>query len=296
MNNSVHHRQPDSLAPAMDLAIENDKQHLLNHEQAISAQLHTVLAGFQSHSLVEQNTVALMDRVDDKYVIPIGELTSLLQCLQGQYSVLSKQDQFVFPYDTEYFDDDGLSFYSQHHNGQLSRKKIRLRHYVSSQCCYLEVKTKNNKKRTIKQRNLISDFPANKRLKDLNRDQLQSILDRSDVLLESERTLRPRLMVSYQRVTLMNPQNHERLTIDLQVNFQSLLTGETVQLNDVAILELKRQSKPKASQFSRWIKQHHVQTMQFSKYCMGSLLTHGERLKNNRFKLTLKQLHALQFG
>lgn len=292
MNNSMLHSQANLLAPF----INKEKEQTLENELAIAAELQAVLAGFQSHSLVEQNTVALMDRVDDKYVIPLTDLTSLLQCLQGQYSVLSKQGQFVFPYDTEYFDDEALSFYSQHHNGQLSRKKIRLRHYVSSQCCYLEVKTKNNKKRTIKQRNLISDFPANKRLKDLSRKQLQSILDRSDVLLKSERTLRPRLMVSYQRVTLMNPQNHERLTIDLQVNFQSLLTGETVQLNDVAILELKRQSKPKASQFRQWIKQRHVQTVQFSKYCMGSLLTHGERLKSNRFKATLKQLHAVQLS
>lgn len=260
----------------------------------LGAQLQAQLAGFQRHSLIEQNAVALMDRVDDKYLIPISDLANLLQNLSGQYSVLNHQGQTVFPYDTEYFDDDALSFYRQHHNGQLSRKKIRLRHYLSSQCCYLEVKTKNNKKRTIKQRNLISDFPKDKRLKDLSALQLQRMLDRSDVLLEHERTLRPRLMVNYQRLTLMNSANHERLTIDLNVRFQSLLNGESITLNDVAIIELKRNSKPQASRFRQWIKHHHVQTIQFSKYCLGSLLTHGERLKSNGFKATLLQLHALQ--
>lgn len=252
------------------------------------------VAGFVRHDLIQQNQVALMNRVDDKYLISVDDAAELLMHLQNDYSILSNHDQYLFTYETQYLDDDNLSYYQQHHNGQLSRKKVRLRHYVNTKNYYLEVKTKNNKRRTIKQRCAINNLPAGQTLRALSDIQLENILadhTATAIPLDAGTALKPSLMVSYQRITLLNTTNKERLTLDLNVEFTSLLTGQHYELAQLVILELKRELKMQKSSFSAWIKQRHIRPINFSKYCMGSVLTHRERIKINRFKPVLRHLN-----
>ena len=42
------------------------------------------------------------------------------------------------------------NFFLDHHNRRVNRNKIRFREYVGSNLTFLEVKTKNNKGKTIK--------------------------------------------------------------------------------------------------------------------------------------------------
>jgi SPX domain protein involved in polyphosphate accumulation len=55
-------------------------------------------------------------------------------------------------YQTLYFDTRDFALYSQHHNGQRARYKVRVREYLDSEMAFLEVKRKTNQNRTIKSR------------------------------------------------------------------------------------------------------------------------------------------------
>ncbi len=249
----------------------------------------------QSHDLVKQNSAALMDRVDTKYLIPKKHLLPLLKELAGEYTVLCENHKRIFTYETTYFDTPQKHFYYAHHNGHLNRRKVRFRRYLESNMGFMEVKLKNNKRRTIKKRVLmdcvmpdqlhVSKF-VNECL--MGQGSLQS--DQS-----SFESLQTSLFVNYRRITLLNKHHQERLTIDVDLGFQCANSKNYKKLNDVFIVEVKRNAKQAPSSFSRLIKQLAINPINFSKYCMGLVLTSGSALKTNRFKhilLTLKKTTA----
>ena len=117
-----------------------------------------IVGSFDSISLDEMDRVALMDRVDTKYLFGTEQLPTLLQTMTAGYQVLRVEDIRISSYSTLYFDTPRHDFFLQHHNGKLNRHKIRMRKYLLSNTCFLEMKTKNNKGRTTKRRIQIEDF------------------------------------------------------------------------------------------------------------------------------------------
>ena len=64
------------------------------------------------------------------------------------------------------------------------------------------------------------------------------------------------------------------------------------------IVEIKQERKPIRSTCRDFIKTNGYKEMDFSKYCIGSVLTenkeiYGNRLKTNRFKESLRNLERL---
>jgi len=243
--------------------------------------INSVLNKLQSHDLLRQSTAALMNRVDTKYLLPQSVFGELLTTLAQEYTVLTEQGRSIFNYETTYFDTEQNHFYLAHHNGKLNRHKVRFRRYVQSNCGFMEVKLKNNKGRTIKNR-----VPMDCLLPDASKinDFVQ------DSIGESIPKLQASLFVNYRRITLLNKTRPERLTLDLDLNFQCANTGQTQKLKDVFVVELKRDGKMQHSIFSSWLNQHNISPIKFSKYCMGMVLTHDKNLKQNRFKPTISQL------
>ena len=93
----------------------------------------------------------------------------------------------------------------------------------------------------------------------------------------------------FRRITLVNKAMTERLTIDSGLSFHSLQNGMDVRLPRLVVIELKRdglQNSPVLALLNRL----RIHPMGFSKYCMGTALTHPQ-LKNNRFK---ERLHAVE--
>jgi len=251
----------------------------------------TALLALQPHDLQQQNKAALMNRVDTKYLLPRSKLANLLEALAGEYTILNEGDKRIFTYETTYFDSASKRFYLAHHNGKLNRHKVRFRRYVESNTGFMEVKLKNNKGRTIKKR-----VPMDCQVPDerkVNSFVLGCLGDDSTKLETS-------LFVNYRRMTLLNKYYPERLTIDLDVSFQCADTniengataqkGATQKLEDIFIVELKREGKQKGTSYSRWATSHGFKPIKFSKYCMGLILTHDKNLKQNRFKKTILQL------
>jgi hypothetical protein len=246
-----------------------------------------ILKTFRQHSLTQQNTAALMDRVDSKYLLPIDLFNPLMAAISEDYSILNAYGQQIFSYQTTYFDNKERKFYRDHHNGKLNRYKVRYRRYVESDMGYMEVKFKNNQKRTIKQRiPMDCIFP--------NQEQINDFVEST---LGYSTELETVLFVNYQRITLLNERNLERITLDLNLSFRNA-SGSTESIQDkVFIVEIKQDRKPFPSSCRNFIKRHGYHTINFSKYCMGSVLTHKSDdtspLKYNRFKPALRRLEKI---
>ena len=110
------------------------------------------LEGFRGHCLAEQMQARLMNRVDTKFLVPAYLLDACLRGLEHHYSILEIDGRRRFTYDTLYFDTPERQLYLDHHNGKLNRFKLRIRHYRETGDSFLEVKKKNNRERTIKNR------------------------------------------------------------------------------------------------------------------------------------------------
>jgi hypothetical protein len=237
-----------------------------------------ILGGFDPISLKEMDKVKLMDRTDTKYTFSLEQLSSVLDEARPFYRVLEVEGKRISRYKTLYYDTSNFSLYTKHHNGELNRYKIRHRTYVESNIAFLEVKFKNNKGRTIKDRIKKADVPL----------QWEG---EAEAFLQSKtpfnvNDLVPVLWVNYSRLTLVNKSSAERLTIDLNLEF--IKDNRTKNFNNLVIAEVK-QEKRKASPFTALMKKHHIREGSISKYCMGIASTEKEVKKNN-FKEKLRAL------
>ncbi|MCE9538823.1 MAG: VTC domain-containing protein, partial [Bacteroidetes bacterium] len=114
--------------------------------------LNSILAEFSPITLKEMDGVKLMDRIDTKYVFTVQQLPVLLEQLKNDYKILTVEGNRLSRYESLYFDTKNFDLYHCHHRRKPNRYKIRFRKYVESNLHFFEVKFKNNKGRTIKNR------------------------------------------------------------------------------------------------------------------------------------------------
>ena len=114
--------------------------------------LNQILDGFNTISLDEMSSIRLMNRIDRKYLANEEQLRQLLEMASGDYMVQSVDGIRVSEYRTLYLDDKDNIMYLNHHNGRLTRQKVRIRTYVDTSDNFFEVKLKNNHGRTKKKR------------------------------------------------------------------------------------------------------------------------------------------------
>lgn len=248
-------------------------------EPFVNAQstLDALLGQFQSHGLQDLKRAQLMNRVDTKFVVPQADLPKLLSDLQQAFSILDIDGRRLFHYESTYFDTPEFDFYHQHHRGCLNRYKVRFREYRDTQSRYLEVKFKNNKKRTEKSRILISNFEL------FNIHHYTDFLD--DLGVPNSHQLAPKLVNRYQRIALASEVRAERLTIDINLENSPVTSAEGRALGPLAILELKQASLNRNSVAYQVLRDLQLRPRSFSKYCMGLALTEGAHpIKTNRFR------------
>src|SRR5690625_4283874 len=94
----------------------------------------------------------LMTRFDRKYVVPTPLVHEGLSHLSPNTQVLMMQGQTTFSYQSVYFDTP--TFLSHFLSARRRRRtfKVRTRTYVDSVTSFLEVKTKDGRGRTVKER------------------------------------------------------------------------------------------------------------------------------------------------
>ncbi|MDR0715157.1 MAG: polyphosphate polymerase domain-containing protein [Bacteroidales bacterium] len=229
-------------------------------------------------TLDEMQRVRLMNRVDDKFVAPASFLRLLLEDIAPYFRVQANNGKRAALYQTQYLDTPSFDMFVVHHNGKLNRQKVRIRSYVESNSSFLEIKNKNNRGQTGKMRIPIP-FPSVRSVADLGDDAIR-FLDEQTVFDIS--SLTPSLSNRFDRITLVNNEGTERVTIDLNLSFLNHHTGNGMLMDNLMIIEMKQAGR-QPSRFRDALRRQRIKPHPFSKYCMGSVLT-NPCLKYNRFK------------
>ena len=255
-----------------------------SRDNELSASVVSVLAQFGSYQLTDLKKANLMNRVDSKFMLPMSFLPTLLSQLTNDYKVLDIDGKRCFTYQNQYLDTPEMDLYTEHHNGKLNRYKVRQRRYVDTATEYLEVKLKNNKKRTIKTRIKISN--------DINNDNIRNDFIKGEMNGQNL-NLNVVQHSGYQRIALANEEKAERLTLDFNLWYKSTDGKNEVNLPGFFIAELKQSKKSKNSPFYQLMSKYHVFPASFSKYCVGCALLYPSTLKANRFKSVLTRTNHL---
>jgi hypothetical protein len=254
------------------------------HPQPGKRALAALLASFDVITLAELNTVALLDRVEVKYMLPVHSLELLLARLLPTYSALVVQGLQLNHYRTLYFDTADLAMYRRHHMGARNRYKVRSRQYVESQHTFLEVKHKTNDQHTVKSRLSTPELVTS-----MNLCSIDFLRDKCPYNIVE---LAPCLWNTYTRVTLVSKTNCERVTFDLDLAFT--WQGQKVGLPAIAIAEVKRQGGS-PSDFMALMRENGVRKTGFSKYCVGVSLLYPQA-KHNRFRPIHRLIARLSQG
>jgi hypothetical protein len=213
-----------------------------------------------------------MDRVDAKYVTHVSKAVEFLSLLKDDFYVQEIDGNFLAKYITVYYDTLANDYYRLHQTGRKNRQKIRVRNYLDTQTAFVEVKNKNNKGRTKKMRVLC--LPD----KEIQLNQFDDFISGKGFFPSED--LSPHVENTFLRVTLLNKQRTERLTIDFELSFQNKRTGFSSDVCHAGIIELKQQGNmdSKAKEKLKFLR---IKPKSFSKYCVGCALTNPMVSKNN---------------
>ena len=259
--------------------------------------ISSLINEFEPISLSEMESVKLMNRIDTKYAVPLAVLPAILQAAQADYYAQEIDGKRIATYDTMYYDTDTLDMYIRHHDRQLARQKIRVRQYVDSHLTFLEIKRKNNKGRTKKKRIVVPGFDihadAPSFLKHKNRED-EPLTVAQFIDTKSRYTwdcISPHLWTKFRRITLVNKAKTDRLTIDMDLVWENVVSGEKKTYPELVIIELKRDGNV-PSHMTDIMLAHRIHPFKISKYCIGTALT-TPGLKRNRFKKKIRLIEKM---
>jgi len=259
--------------------------------------IYSLINEFEPISLSEMESVKLMNRIDTKYAVPLAVLPAILQAAQVDYYAQEIDGKRIATYDTMYYDTDTLDMYIRHHDRQLVRQKIRVRQYVDSNLTFLEIKRKSNKGRTKKKRIVVPGFDITaatpSKLKHKNREDepltvAQFIDSKSRYTWD---TISPHLWTKFHRITLVNKSKTERLTIDMDLVWDNVVSGGVKTYPNLVIVELKRDGNV-PSKMTHIMLDLRIHPLKISKYCIGTALT-TPGIKINRFKSKIRKIEKM---
>jgi hypothetical protein len=234
-------------------------------------------------SLAELDSVSLQNRIDSKYVLSRDFLKVLFPCLSKNYKVLTINGTRIFTYENNYFDTKDLLFYKDHHNGYLNRIKVRSRKYVESNLSYFEIKKKEKVYRTNKIRVSLNDIVT--QINEEKQNLVQSLIRKEVNELEFI------LKNNFKRITLVNNDFTERVTIDFNLQFSDQFN--LVSFEKFIVLEVKQSKTTQESHIVSFLRANNTRENSFSKYIFGVMALRPEMKKNN-FLPIIKILSKIQ--
>ena len=244
-----------------------------------------MLDSFDPISLDEMSSIRLMNRIDSKYLANEGQLRMLLQMARGEYMVQSIDGIRQSEYRTLYFDDRYNTMYLNHHNGRLTRQKVRIRTYVNTGDNFFEVKLKNNHGRTKKKRIHLTGADT------FVQDGAAEFLEENAMLSIPLSDLSPKVANHFKRITLVNNAKTERLTIDRELSFHNNETGLDRSMDNLVVIEVKRDGNT-FSPIQDLLRELRIFPSGFSKYCIGMALT-TPGIKRNLFNEKIKKIEKI---
>ncbi len=248
--------------------------------------LEDIFVAFDPISLEEMDKVKLMNRVDTKFLVGFDMVPVLLRKAVEHYRIVEIDGLRASPYSSIYFDTEDVQMYTMHHNGKLNRYKVRMRSYVSSGDSFLEIKRKSNKGRTSKKRVKITP----EQFLNISLDETSRVFIRETCPYEYTE-LRPVLQNYFYRITLVDKNETERITMDIGLKFRSIGEEKYTDVGGLVIVEMKQDGAAR-SHFRRYLNEMSVLPIGMSKYCLGMILT-NPGLKNNRFKKKIRYINKI---
>ncbi len=244
--------------------------------------LKSELSRFEKITLSEMDNVKLMSRTDTKFAFNISILPKVLEELSQFYRVMEIDGDRLHHYKSLYFDTEDRKFYTEHHNRRVNRNKIRFREYVGSDLTFLEIKLKNNKGKTIKKRIKVDSISEK-----ITEKQQEYI----DKIIGYTIKVNAKQWIKFSRVTFVHKTKKERLTMDVNLTFNT--NEEKGDLKNIVIAEVKQERMSRSSDFMKIVKEMRILPFRLSKYCMSSMQL-WPQLKQNRFKEKQRFVNKLQ--
>lgn len=251
-------------------------------QSALGAQIKILLECFTPVTLDDLQGAALFNRVDTKFLMTEQHLLQVLEKIQDFYCILMVEGYLIGQYTTTYFDSPQLEMYLDHHNGLRDRYKVRIRRYEHNATSFLEIKRKSNKERTQKMR---------------IRTEVASLLECKEVARfiiantpYEPGALFPSLWNRFGRISLVNRDGTERLTLD--IDLRCGWNGHVHAFPGLVIAEVKQPKFSLRSPFVQEIHRLHLSPTGFSKYCVGVASLHSG-VKQNQFKELLAYIRRL---
>ena len=251
--------------------------------------LQYIIDGMNTISLQDMTAVKMMNRIDTKYLLNKGQLYEAFAMLKDYYQVQTIGGEAIAPYHTLYFDTEDVEMYTVHHNRKLNRQKLRVRCYRQNNTTFFELKNKNNRGKTKKTRIPVemTDFDNCLALPKVIGFVAQSTKYTVDALM-------PHVENYFNRITIVNNEKTERVTIDSDIRFHNRYTGISCHsMTDLVIVEVKQDPTQRAnSHIINTFRQLRIQPKRVSKYCLGTVLT-NPNAKYNRFKQKVRYIEKL---
>lgn len=207
-------------------------------------------------SLDEVKNIKLLNRIDKKYIINFEQFCNLAEFIEKNYYILKGDDNnYLLKYKSIYFDTEKLSMFIDHENRKENRQKLRIREYSNGDK-YLEIKTKSNENFTKKIRVELEDYNIHTYTDWINKN-----------LEYSENILKPTLEIVFYRLTLINKDKTERITIDFGISFNNYITNKIEKIEEI-VVEVKKLSEDKTD-FEKELNRLNIEETKFSKYHIG---------------------------
>lgn len=239
-------------------------------------ELKDILSHYRPISLEEMDSVALMKRMDTKFVVPVHALLSILEELKNSYKILEINSNRLMTYNSTYFDTEDFNLYKDHHNQRKTRIKVRVREYLETNVRFIEIKRKSNKGITNKSRRKINGEDYHSASNAFTKEITQKNLH-----------LKKSMTNSFNRITLVNTELKERITMDTNIEFDNALWNK-----NLAIIELKQEKLKRMSPLYALLRKRHIKPLSVSKYCLG-MSTIRPQLKKNNFKQIFRNIHKV---
>ncbi|MFN8325503.1 MAG: polyphosphate polymerase domain-containing protein [Flavobacteriaceae bacterium] len=236
----------------------------------------------KSISLAEMDSVALLNRIDNKYVLNEEQLALIVDSIAENYFVLEIDGHRVFTYENNYFDTKDLRFYYDHHNGYVNRIKVRSRKYLETNSSFFEIKKKEKVDRTNKIRVSLDDI-----LTELDNEKSQTVRSFSRKSLDDLCVI---LNNRFNRVTFINKNFTERMTLDFNIQFSD--NRKTKEFNKFYVLEIKQSKSSSRSPITEQLKKNNIREQSFSKYIFG-VLSLNKNVRRNNFLPILKNIEKI---
>ncbi len=247
-----------------------------------NSQIIEALSHLKPISLEEMNAVALMKRLDTKFILSVDRLSDLLARVKNDYALLTINGDNIFDYRTTYYDTDELETYTDHLRGKSIRHKVRIREYINTQASYFEIKKKQNSGVTDKVR--IKTEVINQDLEPEQRSFFNTHLDHSDGEAYSKV-----LTNTFNRITLANPKDNERVTIDYNLGFDD--DKKIQSFANLCIVEIKQPRINRFTPIFLHLKLMGIRPLRISKYCLG--VSTLQDVKSNLFKPKLRTINKI---